>query len=136
MSASLTVLLAFAALTLALVATYVGYRVVLTLSFKTPANSWTRGNPSWEDPAWVLRFNHAHLNCLENLPLYGAIVLAAALTDQLGVVDELAWIYFGFRLAQTAVHLISTSALFVFLRANMLLGQWACLVWWLVALLG
>lgn len=136
MSAAVAVLLAFTALTFGLVFIYVNYRVALVFTFKTPANSWTRGNPSWQNPAWVTRFEHAHANCLENLPIYAAIVLAASLLDQLAVLEGLAWIYFGFRAAQVLIHLISTNALFVFLRANMLIGQWVIIGYWLLKLSG
>ena len=136
MAASISVLLAFVTLTFALVAFYVTYRVTLVFSFKTPANSWTRGAASWQNPAWITRIEHAHANCLENLPLYAALVLGASLLGQLAVIDGLAWVYFGFRLGQTAVHLISTSAAFVFLRAVMLSGQWACIGYWLLKLSG
>ena len=136
MSAAIAVLLAFTALTFILVAVYVNYRVALVLTFKAPANSWTRNDAKWQDPAWVTRFAHAHANCLENLPIYAAIVLAASLLDQLAVLDGLAWIYFGFRVAQVLVHLISTNAMFVFLRANMLVGQWVCIGYWLLKLAG
>ncbi len=136
MTTSIFILLCFTALTLGLTAVYVGYRVGLVLSFKTAANSWTRNAASWQNPAWVTRFEHAHANCLENLPLYGAVVLIASLTGQLALIDGLAWVYFGFRLAQTGVHLISTSPLMVFIRANMLAGQWACLIYWLIQLAG
>lgn len=134
MTSSISVLLAFVTLTLVLAATYVGYRVALVLSMKAAANSWTRNAAQWKNPAWATRFEHAHLNCLENLPLYAAVVLAASLMNQLSVVDGLAWVYFGFRLAQSLIHIISTSALFVFLRANMLLGQWVCIGYWLLKL--
>lgn len=134
MTTSIVVLLSFTTLTLGLAAVYVGYRVALVLGRTTPANSWTRNATTWTNPAWVTRFEHAHANCLENLPLYAALVLAASLLGQLALLDGLAWVYFGFRLAQTAVHLISTSPLFVFIRANMLAGQWACLIYWLIQL--
>ncbi len=136
MTASIAVLLAFTALTYGLVFIYVNYRVALVFTFKAPANSWTRGNASWQNPAWVTRFEHAHANCLENLPIYAAIVLAASLLDQLAVLDGLAWVFFGFRVGQVLVHVISTNALFVFLRANMLVGQWVCIGYWLLKLSG
>ena len=136
MSASIAVLLAFTALTVSLVMIYVGYRTALVLSSKTPANSWTRNAEKWQNPAWITRFEHAHANCLENLPVYAAVLLAAYLLGQVAIIDGLAWIYFAFRLGQVAVHLISTSALFVFLRANMLAGQWVCLGYWLLKLSG
>lgn len=136
MSAAIAVLLAFTALTFGLVFIYVNYRVALVFTSKTPANSWTRGKASWENPAWVTRFEHAHANCLENLPIYAAIVLAASLLNQLPMLEGLAWIYFGLRAGQVLVHLISTSALFVFIRGNLLIGQWVCIAYWLLKLSG
>ncbi len=136
MAPSIAVLLAFTALTFVLVAVYVNYRVSLVLTGKTAANSWTRGAATWTNPAWTTRFEHAHLNCLENLPVYAAVVLAASLLGQLSLIDQLAWTYFGFRLAQSLIHIISTSAVFVFLRALMLTGQWVILAYWLLKLGG
>lgn len=136
MAASIAVLLAFTALTFILVAVYVNYRVALVFTGKTAANSWTRGAASWTNPAWATRFEHAHLNCLENLPVYAAVVLAASQLGQLALIDQLAWTYFGFRLAQSLVHIISTNATFVFIRALMLTGQWVILAYWLLKLAG
>ncbi len=136
MAPSIAVLLAFTALTFALVAVYVNYRVALVLTGKTAANSWTRGAATWTNPAWTTRFEHAHLNCLENLPVYAAVVLAASLLGQLNLIDGLAWTYFGFRIAQSLVHVINTGPVFVFIRALMLTGQWVILAYWLLKLSG
>lgn len=135
MSTAITVLLAFTALTIALAVIYVGYRTALVLSRRAPANSWTQGAPSHEDPAWVIRFQNAHLNCLENLPLYAAVVLGAYVSGQLSLLEGLAWIYFGARVAQVLIHVISTSPTFVFLRANVWFVQLAILAYWIYALL-
>ena len=136
MSTAISALLGFTALTLGLAFVYVGYRAVMGLLGKTPFNSWTRGEQTWEDPAIITRFHHAHLNCLENLPVFAAVVLAASLLGQLEVLEGLACYYLIARVAQTTVHLISTSALFVFFRANALIVQWAILVYWLLKLGG
>lgn len=136
MSAAICTLLAFTALTLGLAFVYVGYRTLITVTGKSPANSWSRSGPTWEDPAWVTRFHHAHLNCLENLPVYAAIVLAASLLGNIEMLEGLACWYLIARVVQSAIHVISTSALFVFLRANALIAQWAILIYWLLALAG
>lgn len=136
MSAAVCTLLAFTALTIGLAVIYVGYRTMITITGKSPANSWTRGSQTWDDPAWVTRFHHAHLNCLENLPVYAAVVLAASLLGNLEMLEGLACIYLIARLAQSAIHVISTSALFVFLRANALIVQWAILIYWMLGLGG
>ena len=136
MSPAICALLCFTGLTIALALGYVGYRILLVLSFKTAANSWTREAETWQDPPIITRFHHAHLNCLENLPLFAAVVFAAYATGQLAVVDGLAMVYLALRLAQSGVHLISTAPAFVFVRANLWVLQTALLVYWLLKLCG
>lgn len=136
MSPAICALLCFTGLTIALAFGYVGYRIALVLSFKTAANSWTREAETWQDPPLVTRLHHAHLNCVENLPLFAAVVLAAYASGQLAVVDELAMVFLGLRLAQSGVHVISTNATFVFIRANLWVAQMALLVWWVLRLCG
>jgi len=118
----ITALLLFAAWTLALMFVYVGYRVALVLAMKKKANSWTRGAAT-DDPAFITRAQNAHLNCAENLPIFAAIVLAAAALGKNEVVDSVACFYLAARIAQSVVHLISTSHWFVFVRANLFVVQ-------------
>lgn len=136
MTAATHVLLLFVAWTVLIAFGYVGYRVALVLAMKERANAWTRGAQSHQDPAWVTRFHHAHLNCLETLPLYGGVVLVAYITGQLGVIDPLAYIFLAARVAQSTIHIISTAPLMVFLRANALIVQIGLLVYWMMGLLG
>lgn len=135
MSAAIEVLLVFTAWTLLLAAVYVGYRVGLVLTFKEKANAWTRGAAAHSDPAWVLRFHHAHLNCLENLPLYAAVVLGAYMLGEVSSLDQLAWVYMGARIAQSVVHVISTAPMMVFVRGNAWFLQLGILGYWLYGLL-
>src|SRR3546814_1892795 len=72
---AMTALIGFAAWTLALVMIVLLWRVIEILRGK-PANSWGRGN-AIACPGLVTRAEHAHLNALENLPLFAVIVLAA-----------------------------------------------------------
>ena len=112
----MTALLLFAGWTLILMFIYVNYRVLLTLTGKKPANSWTRGQPN-EDPAFITRVHHAHLNAVENLPVFAAIVLGAYALDKNAVVDAVGAYVLYLRLAQSTIHMISTSATAVFVRA-------------------
>lgn len=130
----MTALLLFAAWTLAVMFAYVGYRVLLVVTNKKKANAWTRGQPT-DDPAFVVRASHAHMNCVENLPIYAAIVLAAAALGKNEVVDSVACIFLLARVAQTVVHLISTSHWMVFLRANLFVVQVALSFWMIWGLL-
>lgn len=114
----LTALLLFAAWTLVLMFLYVGYRVALVLAMKKKADSWMRGQPT-DDPPFVTRAQHAHLNCVENLPVFAAIVLSAMALGKAPVVDGLAGWVLALRLAQSTVHLIGVSHWLVFIRANL-----------------
>jgi uncharacterized MAPEG superfamily protein len=131
----ITALLLFATWTLVLMFTYVGYRVALVLAMKKPANSWGRDDKV-DDPAFIVRAKHAHLNALENLPVFAAIVLAAVALDKTPVVDQVAaWVLYA-RLAQSLVHLIGVNHWLVFIRANLLVVQAALflyMIWGLLA---
>lgn len=129
-----TALLLFAAWTLVLMFTYVGYRVALVLAMKKPANAWGRGQAT-DDPPFITRAHHAHLNCLENLPIFAAIVLAAVALGKTPVVDALGAYVLYARLAQSITHLIGTTPALVFVRANFLVIQaalFAYMIWTLL----
>ena len=129
-----TALLLFTAWTLTLMLIYVGYRVALVLAMKKPANSWGRDDKT-DDPAFLVRVKHAHLNCHENLPVFAAIVLAAVALNKTPVVDSLAAFVLYARLAQSTVHLIGVNHWLVFIRANLLLVQVALFAWMIWGLL-
>ena len=130
----MTALLLFTAWTLVLMLIYVGYRVALVLAMKKPANSWGRDDKT-DDPAFLVRAKHAHLNCLENLPVFAAIVLTGVAMGQAAVVDPIApWVLYA-RLAQSTVHLIGVNHWLVFIRANFLLVQAALFAWMIWGLL-
>lgn len=130
----ITALLWFTVWTLALMLVYVGYRVVLVLTMKKKANAWTRGQPN-DDPPFITRAHHAHLNCVENLPVFAAIVLAGVALGKTPVVDQVAAFVLYARLAQSVTHLIGTSASLVFIRANFLVVQAALFGWMIWGLL-
>ena len=130
----LTALLLFTAWTLVLMLVYVAPRVALVLAMKKPANSWGRDDKN-DDPPFLVRAKHAHLNCLENLPVFAAIVLAAVALGKSPVVDQVAAFVLYARLAQSAVHLIGVSHWLVFIRANFLIIQaalFAYMIWGLL----
>lgn len=131
----ITALLLFAAWTLVLMFVYVGYRVALVLAMKKPADSWGRGQAT-DDPPVITRAHHAHLNCLENLPVFAAVVLAAVALDKQPVVDQVAAFVLYARLAQSIVHLVGVNHWLVFIRANLLVVQAALfgyMIWGLLA---
>jgi len=113
---AITALLLFAAWTMVLMFVYVGYRTSRVAGGE-PANSWTRGGDT-PIPAFVRRAEHAHMNCVENLPVVAAVVLSAHVLGKVAVVDAwMEWVLFA-RLAQSAAHLAGTSPMLVQVRAT------------------
>lgn len=133
MSTSLTALLLFALWTLLVVLFSVSWRVVEVLR-GVPANSWSRGAER-AAPGVVQRASHAHLNCLENLPVFGAIVLAAAVAGKTAVTDGLAmWVLYA-RVAQSVIHIIGTTHWLVMARATFFGAQVILFIYMIVGLL-
>lgn len=114
-------LVGFAAWTLLLVLIVVGWRVSKVLT-GIPINSWTRGalseKPGSEKPGFVTRAEHAHLNSLENLPLFAVAVLAAAATGKMAAADGVAAYVLYARVAQSLTHLVGISQPLVMIRAT------------------
>ena len=99
------VLLGFAAWTLMTLMATVGlYRWSRILTGRAAISQW-RANEQ-QGSEWYCRAMRAHANCVENLPVYGAVVLcatAAQVND--GVLNVLAPILLGARILQTVTHL-------------------------------
>ncbi|MFT3926556.1 MAG: MAPEG family protein [Myxococcales bacterium] len=84
-----------------------------------------------DGPAWYQRATRAHANCIENLPVYGAIVLAArsARVDD-GLLDTLACILLAARLIQSTLHIsLEPSDRAVSVRFAFYLLQIVCMLW-------
>ncbi|POA54153.1 hypothetical protein C1889_17140 [Pseudomonas sp. FW507-12TSA] len=99
------VLLAFAGWTLLILFGTVGvYRWSRILTGRATVSEWQPDKPQGSD--WYQRAMAAHRNCVENLPVYGAIVLAihvSAVTS--GALDGLALLMLAARMAQSLVHI-------------------------------
>lgn len=114
---------------------YVGYRVGLVLIGRKKANAWTRGQAT-DDPGFITRAQHAHMNCVENFPIFAALVFVAAFLSKSAVVNDVALYVIILRLAQSIVHLTGTSHWLVFIRANLFVLQlliYVCIIYRLVA---
>lgn len=130
--ATLGTLLGYAVWTLALVLIVVNYRVVLVLTGQKKADGFPRRG--YEAPAFIQRVQDAHANCIENLPVAGAVLLAALATQQTAVTDPLAcWLLYA-RIAQSVVHMIAVNHWMVLLRATFLFVQFGILAWWILKL--
>ena len=88
---------------------------------KIPINKFS---PTGEDlPGFGHRLTRAHMNCVENLPAFAALVAAAGLSDQLGVMESTAMYVLYARIGQSVTHIISTSPIMVWIRATFFFVQ-------------
>jgi uncharacterized MAPEG superfamily protein len=97
-------LLGFATWTVLLLSATVGvYRWTRILSGRATVSSFPSDQVAGED--WYRRSMRAHANCIENLPVFGAIVLTLYVTGLRGpVIDCLAIVVLVFRVLQSLVH--------------------------------
>ncbi|MBB6096247.1 putative MAPEG superfamily protein [Povalibacter uvarum] len=97
-------LLGFATWTLLLLIATVGvYRWVRILLFRAPIASFRSDQLEGED--WYRRGTRAHANCVENLPVFGAIVFVLTTLGVAGpAVDSLCIAVLVARVCQSLVH--------------------------------
>jgi uncharacterized MAPEG superfamily protein len=106
MSLSLWMLLAFAGWTLLTLLAGVGVRRWLLILQGQAALTSFPGDAPHGSPAYR-RATRAHANCLESLPVFGAIVLVAAVLGlRSRALDVLAVVTMVARIAQTLVHML------------------------------
>jgi uncharacterized MAPEG superfamily protein len=110
-----TAVLLYAAWTLLLPIVYAGFRAPMIISGRKRADHWERGKPV-DDPPILVRAKGVHLNCMENFPIFAAVVCIAALLGKSAVVDSMAAYVLYARLAQGVVHLSGTSLPLIALR--------------------
>jgi len=124
MSWSLISLVAFALWTLVPLIGVGGWRVRCVLSGQA-SNSFTAGEK--HGPDWYWRFNRAHLNCTENLPIFGALALTGAVMDVSDPVFQYAAaVVLPARILQSVVHVSSGGALAVHVRFTFFSVQLLC----------
>jgi uncharacterized MAPEG superfamily protein len=94
--------------TVALLLAIAAVRVREILAGKARASDFTPGIPHGGDRYW--RLNRAHMNCLENLPLFSAVVLTGAVIGaDAPWLDRLAEFYLLARIGQSVTHISSGS---------------------------
>ena len=104
MTVPLWMLLGFAAWTVLLLLSTVGvYRWSRILTGRVPIRDFRADQVEGED--WYRRSMRAHANCIENLPVFGAIVLALYVAGVGGsIVNLLSISVLAARIAQSLVH--------------------------------
>ena len=105
MNIPVIVLLGFAAWTLLTLFGSIGvYRWSRILTGRTSIAEWRADLPQGSD--WYQRAIRAHMNCVENLPVYTAIVVALIATGvKSAIIDKLAVALLSARVGQTLVHI-------------------------------
>lgn len=132
-SPSAIALVAFIAWTLLLLTLMETVRSQLVLRRKVRANGFTPDNANLSP--FMQRLARAHANCLENLPIFGGLLLVAIATGNTSVTDPLAYLFLGARVFQSLVHLSSVSARAVTIRFTAFAVQMAIGLYWAFSLL-
>lgn len=130
MTTPISVLLAFAVWTLLVLLAGVGIRRwSLILTGRAQLIDFPADMP--HGSAAYRRAMRAHANCVENLPVYGAIVLTAfAAKVDSSALDGLALAFFAARIAQTLVHtLLVETNVTVFVRFAFFFAQVVAMFW-------
>lgn len=127
MTIPMWMLLGFATWTVVLLVATVGvYRWAKILFWRAPIASFRSDQLEGED--WYRRGTRAHANCVENLPVFGAIVLVISLVGVTGpAVNCLCTIVLIARVGQSLVHVshVQTDA-FVAVRFSFFCVQLVC----------
>lgn len=134
MTPTLLALLGFLSWTLVLLILMEALRGWLVVSGRVPANGFSPDNAGLSP--FMQRLARAHANCLEGLALFGGFMLLAVIAGRSQITDPLAFVLLGARIAQSLVHLASTSALAVTLRFVAFTVQMAIVAYWAMALHG
>jgi len=133
MTTPLWCLVGFVVWTLVLLFAIAGARVVAVLRGEKKANEFPSGVPHGGDRYW--RLNRAHMNCLENLPLFATVVLVATVASiRAPILDTLARTYLATRVGQSITHVSSGSAMAVNVRFTFFLVQVGCLIGFLLTI--
>jgi uncharacterized MAPEG superfamily protein len=128
MSNAVVALGGFAFWTLILVLSIATFRAVSDLVLKRgiPINGF---KPDGSDvPGFGQRLTRAHLNSLEVLPVFAAVVLTASLAGQMALLEPTVMYILYARVAQSIAHLISTSIIAVLVRGIFFVVQIALLI--------
>jgi len=124
--------------------TYLAYSGMLAVLLWTPyilarvfvwglptfLNNYPEGFPAKapEPPLWAQRAHRAHLNMVETLPAFVAVVAAASFLgttgDQAALIGTLAQVFFFARIGHAVVYTLGIP----FLRTPVYLVSWACVL--------
>lgn len=128
MTTALMSLVGFAMWAVVLVTAIGAVRVWKVVTREAKPNGFPSGQPHGSDMYW--RLNRAHMNALENLPIFAAVVLAGAMLEvRAPLFSTLASVVLGARVLQSVFHISSGRSLVVNLRFTAFLAQLVCMAW-------
>jgi len=131
---SIVALVLYALWAIALVLMIAADRVLMVIRGTAKADSFTPGVPHGSDSYW--RINRAHLNTLENLPIFAAIVLCGWVVGmETATFNRLAMVVVVARIVQSAIHIASGSVAAITFRFTALAVQLICEIWMAILLL-
>jgi len=108
-------------------------RVSVTVLKGKPANSF---KPDGTDVSpFSVRVVRAHANCYESFPFIGGALLLALATNNTAITNPLALAVLASRIAQSSIHLVSTSVVAVQLRFAFFVFQVAIAAYWVIQFL-
>jgi uncharacterized MAPEG superfamily protein len=120
-------LAAFAAWAILLVIAIAFARVSQVLAGRKRPNEFPSGVPHGGDAYW--RLNRAHMNTVENLPIFGAIIIAGVLLRvEAPLFQLLPVVVICARVVQSLVHVSSGGSLAVNVRFTAFVTQLTCFV--------
>lgn len=132
-SMSLLVFIGFCAWTLTLLVLMELLRTRLVLTGKIASNAFRPDNANLSP--FLQRLARAHANCVESLPVFGGLLLAAIVTGRTALTDPLAPWLLAARVVQSSIHLASLGVAAVNGRFAAFAVQVAICVYWAGALL-
>ena len=133
MNPTLVALTGFVSWSLSLLVLMEVIRSKLVMAGAIPANGFNPHNSNLSP--FMQRLARAHANCVEGLPIFGGLMLIAAVAGRSAVTDPLAYVLLAARILQSIIHLSSLSALAVTLRFSAFAVQMAIAVYWAVRLI-
>lgn len=107
------------------------YRTTLVLGHKHNIKFKADGSDVSE---FGLRLTRTLANCFESFAFIGGVMLLALATGAQAITDPLALWLLAARVGQSVVHLISISAVAIYIRFALFLVQFAICAYWLVML--
>ncbi len=125
---SVIALIFYALWAIALVLMVGADRTLQVVRGQTKLDAFTPGSPHGSPSYW--RINRAHLNTVENLPIFAAIVLSGWVVGQETLMfGRLATIVVAARIVQSLIHIASGRTLAIAFRFTAFAVQLVCEVW-------